>query len=64
MKGCGFTELVLNPFTGLYEEERDSTAFDAMPPADFKVFMDTALAKLSEALGVDVLDLLPPRETP
>lgn len=64
VKGCGFTELVLNPFTGLYEEERDSTAFDAMPPADFKVFMDTALAKLSEAIGVDVMDLLPPRETP
>lgn len=62
VKGCGFVTLVLDPFTGEYTEERDSTAFDAMPPDEFKVYMDTALGRLSEVLGVDVIDLLPPQE--
>lgn len=62
VKDCGFVTSVLNPFTGLYETERDSTAFDAMPPDEFNLYMTTALARLSEALGIDVMELLPPRD--
>lgn len=62
VRACGWTHLVLNVFTGEWEEERDSVAFDAMSPEEFNLYMDRALAKLAEALGVDPLDLLPKRE--
>lgn len=58
---AGFVHPVLDPFTGEWRPMRDSTAFDAMSADEFKVYMDTALAKLSEAIGVDVVDLLPKR---
>ena len=61
VRGCGFVRPVLNVLTGEYEEVRDSTAFDAMEPDQFGAYMTSALAKLSEALGVDVMDLLPPK---
>lgn len=60
VRECGFVTPVLNPFTGLYREERDSTAFDQMSAEEFSHYVDTAFAKLSEWLGFDVLDLLPP----
>lgn len=59
---CGWVRPVLNVFTGKWEEERDSVAFDAMSPEEFNLYLDRALAKLSEVLGVDPLDLLPDRE--
>ena len=57
---CGFRRAVLNPFTGLYAERRDSISFESMDQDRMNVFMTTALARLSEALGIDALDLLPP----
>ena len=62
VRACGWVRPVLNVFTGKWEEERDSVAFDEMPPDEFNVYMDRALAKLGEVLGVDPLDLLPERE--
>lgn len=58
----GFVRPILNPFSGRFESRRDSVAFDAMDQDRFNLFMTTALAKLSEALGIDVLDLLPPKD--
>ena len=33
----------------------DSTSFDAMPDKEFRQYMDSAMAVLSEAVGFDVL---------
>lgn len=57
---CGFIRPVLNIETGLYDDRRDSIAFDAMEPDRFNLYMTMALAKLGEFLGLDPLDLLPP----
>lgn len=59
---CGFTRPVLNIRTGEYEEERDSTSFDEMDQDRFNLYVTTAFAALSEFLGIDVLDLLPPEK--
>lgn len=60
VKECGYVTEVINPFTGEYEVQRDSVAFDAMPVDEFNIYMTTALGKLSEALGIDVMEFLPP----
>lgn len=61
VRACGFVHPVLNVITGTYEESRDSTAFSEMSPEDANTYMTTALAELSQALGIDVMELLPER---
>ena len=60
VRRSGFVTPSLDPVTGEYVEIRDSTALDAMSTEDFRLYMEAAFALLSEALGVDVVDLLPP----
>ena len=60
VRRAGFVTPALDPTTGEYVEIRDSTALDSMTTEAFAVYMQTALALLSESLGIDVLDLLPP----
>lgn len=62
VRRAGFVTPSLDPSTGDYVEIRDSTALDAMSTEDFLLFMEAAFALLSEALGIDVLDLLPVKE--
>lgn len=40
----------------------NSTAFEAMTPAEFNGYLDRALAVLSETFGFDVTELMPPKE--
>ena len=56
---CGFVRPVMH-LDGTVVVERDSVAFDAMEPERFNLYMDMALTKLGEALGIDVFALLPP----
>ena len=58
VRECGYVVPVLNPFTGRYEEHRDSTSFDLMPQDEMNVYFETAVARLSEALGIDVTQLI------
>ncbi len=60
VRRAGFVTPALDPITGDYVEIRDSTALDTMGTEDFRLYMETAFALLSEALGIDVLDLVPP----
>lgn len=56
----GYATPVLDPWKGTFTLARDSVAFDAMTQGEFNEFADRAFAALSEALGIDVADLLPP----
>lgn len=58
VRGCGYVCPVLNVLTGRYEESRDSTAFDAMPQDEMNLYFEAAVARLSEALGIDVTQLI------
>lgn len=60
VRRAGFVTPALDPGTGEYVEIRDSTALDAMSTDDFSLYMEAAFALLSEALGIDVVDILPP----
>lgn len=62
VRRAGFIVPVLDPFTGTYVEERDSISFESMTQEEMNLYVDTALAKLSAALGIDVLDMLPKKE--
>lgn len=59
VRRAGFVTPSLDPATGEYVEVRDSTALEAMTVDQFSVYMETAFAVLSNALGFDVVELLP-----
>lgn len=58
VRRAGYVTPALDPATGEYVEVRDSVAFDAMEPDEFKRYMDASIAILGEALGVDPMTLL------
>jgi hypothetical protein len=64
MRACGYVRPELDPFTGKWIEVRDSIAFNEMPQEQMNDYFEAALAKLSETLEIDVLDLLPPKGGP
>jgi len=55
---CGFTRWGIDLNTGEARKTRDSIALDAMSPDEFKVYFDTAMEKLAEAIGYDPLRFL------
>lgn len=61
VRHCGYVREELNPFSGAYEQVRDSVAFDGLSHDAMNDYCTAALAALSEWLGFDALDLLPKR---
>ena len=49
----GFTRKSVNHDTGEVHLVPDSTALDAMTPEEYRVFFDTAMAKLASWIGYD-----------
>lgn len=52
---CGYAYQTVNWETGEVVQAVDSTAFDAMTDAEFRVYFDLAMLKLSEHVGFDPL---------
>lgn len=52
---CGFRRTTVDWDTGAVRIVVDSTAFDAMNADEFRVYFDTAMAKLAEHVGFDPL---------
>lgn len=52
---CGYSRKSVNWDTGAVNEIPDSTSFNAMNADEFRVYFDTAMAKLAEHVGYDPL---------
>ncbi|WMT88236.1 hypothetical protein NO932_06405 [Pelagibacterium sp. 26DY04] len=55
---CGFKRNVVDMQTGEVAVVVDSIAFNAMTQDEFRVYMDLAMEKLSDAIGFDPLAFL------